>query len=713
MEGSVLVDTSLVTHATDQDRDGRVLELLSLVAVAAILLGIRMLDGTPLESSWSAAVEGLVGQLQVTVPAGLLTAAAASIQLAAGAVLIRIVRGSPYRSVADALLAGVVGAVVIGLAALFVLGGLGWFRQLVLLAVQLVVIGLGWYARPLFATRPRLVLRRPSARAVLVAFVWSGAILMQLASPVVPFLDVLPNHVAPAEHLRTFGDFATLTTAPSPIYGPSRMFLGYTSLLGTTTTLTGLPAVLTVAGFILPGMILVAIGMVRLATAIHGPALAWWMLMAFALTASFARLADVRATVLVLPLVAFCLVELIEAERSPRALVLALGLAATVYVHPLMGAMTVGTVAVLVAVSPARYARLGVPALVGGMLLAVPQATTMLAIALPTPAALLAVPPALAGTWLFDRFERLRQVALLLVQLTTAAAVAAIVGLGIPTAAGHLLDVSDFVLEYPILAWTVAVGAIVAGRRTLAAVPAIAFGVGFIGVLAASAIPFADLGVVGISFEVAKTLHYWIPIFLAVLAAFALQALWSSPNFGLPLRTAMVAIFLVAASLPVRDKPIEPLYLGEHRLSETLSIDLGWVAEGYWRGYPDWHTLIDRDEDDLLNRLRQEIAAGRLTATTGVLHVSFSFQQWVSTPLGVFAGIMETASSEETQVSIHTAGGRLFPLDRLDQLLGDGFRYVVYEPAELTVDVRPQILAAGYRPIWSNARGEIFAAPAQ
>ena len=576
-----------MTQATDQDRDAPVLELLSLVAVGAILLGIRMLDGTDLASSWSGAVDGLLSQLPVTVPAGLLTAAVAALQLAAGAVLIRIVRGSPYRSIADAALGGMVGAVLIGLGGLFLLGGLGWFWQPILLVVHVGIIGLGWFARPLLESRPQLVLRRPSARAVLVVIIWSGAILMQLASPVVPFLDVLPNHVAPAEHLRTFGDFATLTTAPSPIYGPSRMFLGYTALLGTATTLTGLPAVLTVAAFIVPAVTLVAIGMVRLATAIHGPALAWWMLMAFALTASFARLADDRATVLVLPLVAFCLVELIAPERSRRPLVLALGLAAAVYLHPLMGVMTLGTVAILAAVAPARYATLALPALVGGTLLALPQATTMLGVAVPTPAALLAVPPALAATWLFHRFEPARRWVVLLLQLGGVFAGTAIVVLGIPSIRDHLLDVSDFVLKYPILAWTVAVGLIVAGRRTLAAVPAIAFGVGFIGVLAASAIPFADLGVVGISFEVAKTLHYWIPIFLAVLAAFALHALWTSPNFGLRLRTVMVAIFLIAASLPVRAEPIDRLYLGEHRLSETLSIELGYVETGYWRGYPD------------------------------------------------------------------------------------------------------------------------------
>ena len=691
-----------------EERDRRVLGLLSLVAMAAILVGIRMLDGTPLASSWSGAVRGLVSQLPVTVPAGLVTAGAAAIQLTAGAVLMRLVRGSPYRSLTDAVLAGLVGAVAIGLLNLFLLGGLGWFRQPLLLAVQGSIIGLGWFARPLLDSRPRLAIGSLSAGTVLVAFAWSGAILMQLASPVVPFIDVLPNHVAPAEHLRTFGDFATLTIAPSPIYGPSRMFLGYTGLLGTTATLTGLPAVLTVAAFILPAMSLVGLGVVRLATAVHGPALAWWMLLVFTLTASFARLADDRATVLVLPIVAFCLAELIAPEASARPLGLAIGLAAAVFVHPLMGVMTVGTVAALVALKPVRYATLGVPALVGGAVLALPQAITMLGIGLPSVLALAAVPPALAGTWLLQRFAPARRAIVLLGQMAGSLAVVALLGLSVPALGKQVTDMTDFVLKYPILAWTVAVGVIVAGRQTLATVPVVAFGVGFLGVLATTTIPFADIGVLGIGFEVSKTLHYWIPIFLAVLAAFALHALWTSPQFGLPLRAGMLGLFLIAAALPIRSEVIPQLYLGEHRLSETLSIDLGWAETGYWVGYPDARTIVDADEVDLINRMRQEISAGRLAASTRVLHVSFSFQQWVSTPLGVFAGIMETAASQQTEVSIHTAGGRLFALDKLDTLLAERFGYVVLEPKDLRLGVREQILAAGYQPIYRNPRGEIF-----
>lgn len=688
--------------------DAHVLGWLSLLAIAAVLLGMRMLDGTPLASNWSAAAQGLLSQLPVTVPIAVLTAAAAALQITAGAVLIRYVRGSPYPSLTDALLGGLVGAVAIGLVAVFLLGGVGWFRQPILLAVHAAVIGLGWFRRPLLVNRPQLKVGWPTAGALLVALAWSGALLMQFSSPVVPFLDVLPNHVAPAEHLRTFGDFATLTIAPSPIYGPSRMFLGYTALLGTAATLTGLPAAQTAAGFILPGVVLIALGMVRLATAIHGPRLAWWMLLAFTLTASFARLADDRATVLVLPIVAFCLVELIATERSGRPVVLALGLAAALFVHPLMGVMTLGTVAILVAVAPARYATHGAPALIGGALMAVPQATTMLAIPLPSVLALAAVPPGLVAIWVGARFELARRLVVRVIQLVSALVVVALVALATPTMGARLLDVADFVLNYPILAWTVGVGAIVAGRQTLAVAPAIAFGVGFLGVLATTSIPFSDFGIVGIGYEVSKTLHYWIPVFLAVLAAFALHALWTSPQFGLALRGGILAIFLLAAALPFRGAPIERLYLGEHRLSETLSIQLGYVETGYWRGYPDSRTLIDQGETDLLDRLRDEIAAGRLTAGARVLHVASSFQQWVSTPLGVFAGIMETDATDQTEVSSHTAGGRLHPLDALGELLGDDFGYVVYEPKDLDPAVRQQIVAAGYEPIYRNSRGEIF-----
>ena len=171
-----------------------------------------------------------------------------------------------------------------------------------------------------------------------------------------------------------------------------------------------------------------------------------------------------------------------------------------------------------------------------------------------------------------------------------------------------------------------------------------------------------------------------------------------------------MALFLIAATVPIRSAPLERLFLGEHRVSETLSIDLRHAEAGYWRGYPDSRTLIDADQRELINRLRDDIASGRLTASTRVLHVAFSFQQWASTPLGVFVGVIETVASQETEVSSHTAGGRLFALGALQGLLRQPFGYVVLEPKDLPAGMHQLISTAGYRPIFSNARGEIFIA---
>jgi hypothetical protein len=691
-------------------RDRRALELLSVVGVGAVLIGIRMLDGTNLASSWERGLAGIAGQLPVTLPAALLVLGSTILQLAAGAVVIRALRGAPYASVTDAVLGGMVGGVVIGLVGLMLLGSLGLFRQPVLLAVHAAVIGLGWFVRPIFASRPTLSLGWPSVAGVFVVLAWSGSVILQLASPVVPFIDVLPNHVAPAEHLRTFGEFATLTTAPSPIYGPSRMFLGYTALLGSTTVLSGQPAALATAAFILPATVLVGIGIVRLAEGIHGRGVGWWMLIAFTLTISFARMADDRATVVVLPLVAFCLVELVDGNGRRRPMVLAVGLAAAVFVHPLMGVLTAATVAALVALAPDRFARLGVPALIGGGVLALPQAATMLAIPTPSVVGLVVVPPAIAAVWLLQRSDAARRVLVPVMRAGSLAAVAAVVLVSLPSLGRWVSTFIDFFLNYPILVWTVAVGGIVAGRTTFALVPVVAFVIGLLAVMATAVIPWQDIGVEGVDFEVSKTLHYWTPVFLALLGAFALRAVWENPRFGLPLRAGVVAVFLLAAALPVRLEPIEALLLGEHRISETISIDLRAAELGFWQGYPDSRTIITPAQAELVERLRDEVAAGRLRSTTPVLHVAFNFQQWDATPIGVFGGMLETMVSEQTEVSSHTAGGRLHPLDELDGLLLSGYPYVVFEPEGLPADLRDQIVGAGYVSLFVNTQGEIFVA---
>jgi hypothetical protein len=411
----------------------------------------------------------------------------------------------------------------------------------------------------------------------------------------------------------------------------------------------------------------------------------------------------------VLPLVAFCLVELLRGTER-RSLVLSVGLAAAVFVHPLMGVLTAGTMVALVALAPERFGQVGGPALVGGGVLALPQAATMLGLDTPSVVGLVVIPPAIAAVWLLQRSDSARRVLVLVLQAGSVAAVAAVVLLAIPSLGRWVSTFVDFFVLYPVLVWTVAVGGIVAGRTTFALVPVVAFVIGLLAVMAAAVIPWQDLGVEGLDFEVSKTLHYWTPVFLAVMGASALKAVWENPRFGLALRAGVVAIFLLAAALPVRLEPIEALLLGEHRISETVSIDLRAAEFGFWGGYPDSRTIITPAQAELVERLRDEVAAGRLRSTTPVLHVAFNFQQWDATPIGVFGGMLETMASEQTEVSIHTAGGRLHPLDELDGLLQTGYPYVVFEPGDLPAGLRDRIVGAGYVSLFVNTQGEIFVA---
>ena len=77
-------------------------------------------------------------------------------------------------------------------------------------------------------------------------------------------------------------------------------------------------------------------------------------------------------------------------------------------------------------------------------------------------------------------------------------------------------------------------------------------------------------------------------------------------------------------------------------------------------------------------------------------------------PLGVFAGVIETDVTPDAEVSIHTVGGRLHRYAELESLLGAGCPYVLLEPAGLPSDARARVVAAGYRSLFANSRGELF-----
>ena len=749
-----------------RERGAIALGLAGLAGLAAFLIGLTWLQSSKeLGFDPGAALDGVLGQLSVTLPAALLVLAASALELVAGLVLARAARREPFDSVSEAAIVAMVAAVLKDTLLLGTLAAFGLFRAPILIGIDVAIIALAWLPQ----LRPRL---RPITTlggwrgqlesigswplAALVAIVWIGPVILQLASPVVPFIDVLPNYVGPVEHLRTFGWFSPLTATQSPIIGPSRTVLGYDALLGAVATMTGLSGGLAIAAFILPQAALVAAGAYRLASAIRNgdPPVGAWALLAFALSQSFARLGDARGTVVVAPLVCAALAiaaELIQgggrtysyrADRWPigRGATIGLALGAATLVHPVIGFFGILTLGVVALVRPSEAAPdVFVAGLTAG-LVALPQLATMVGISLPTLALGIGLPVAIvlgiASGRVVARVDaakagivRLAELGRVAVPVAAIAAVAIGFGIGkldlgrAPNALGEALAVTAE--SSGLLLVVLVAGAYLGSRGAVSPIELAGIGIGFAAVALVQVLP-GDIGFFGdaLRFEVPKTVHYWMSGIAAAGAACALTTAWSAGRSRFPwaMRAAAVAGFVILAALPLRFgnsgddakcqndcSAINAYHLGEHRWSETFAIDLRYAAIGFWQGFPDPRLVVDPPRQQILDALRAEINDGRLAHDTSVLHIASSFQQWTATPLGVFDGVSETFVSLDPEVSHQTVGGRLFGLDLLPGLLGSGdFGYVVLEPKGLPDGLRDQVIATGYASMFANGQGEVF-----
>ncbi len=768
---------SLSAAVFGRSRDVRQLSLVLLGGFVLLFAGLDVVRVSPYWGfTYDGALSGVLSQLTATGPAAVLVAAATAANILAGAVVLRLTGAPAFRSLTDLALAGFATAVILDASALFVLGSLGLFGwpELILLHVAVAV---AWLAsgksRPLLAGPVRAHLSRPAAWWPLVLVIWAGPLIVQLASPAVPFLDVLPNHVAPVEHVRIFGSFATLTTSPSPIYGPSRLMLGYVALLSQLTTITNLDAVLAEAAFGLPLTVLIALAVRRLTARLFGESAGFWVLLTFPLSFMFMRIPDARDTVVVFPLAAWTLIRIAEELRRPLEarphparppnagpqparppnagphparldLGLAFAIGGAFLVHPLMGLVAFTAAAGALVLHPARLARKLIPAMSAGAVLAIPQALTVAGIGAPAWVGLVCVGSGLAVgfalapvvSWVADRVPAAPRMP----AHWRAALVAVTILVLLQIARSHIDPPDDPASEIPndflrILDLCL-LGALLSvfslGRGWVLLGCGIAAGVG--AWAASGLVGFNGLTEQAIHYEVPKTMEYWIPAMLAIGAAGALAAVVRKRRLGL-LRPVAIGAYLIVSVFPITSplaigpvvisdrRVVAPLVsnfqIGEHRGAESLGLALLEAEVGYWdprsssKPYPDSRLIIDAPRREVVDELRAEEAAGRLGPSTKVLNIASSFQQWVAVPVGVFTGAMETSISLQPEVSIHTDGGRLLGFGDLERELAADYGYVVLEPAGLPPDVaaniRTDFVAYGYHPIWSNSQATIYA----
>ena len=732
------------------------LQLISVVMIFGLVVlavGLGEVSGS-LEwgFTWGGAFNGVVGELAYTATPAVLMALATTANVLAGAIALRFLGTPAFRSLSDLALAGFAAAVVLDTAALFLLGSLGFFGWPELLALHLGALA-AYLAtrrsRPLMAVPVRFRPRRPAIWWLLVGAIWAGPLIVQLASPTAPFFDVLPNHVAPVEHARVFGSFATLTTSPSPIYGPTRLMLGYIGLLGQLTTIANLEAILAVAAFAFPLTILTAVSMRQLASRLFGANAGFWVLLTFPLTFTFMQLPDTRGTVAAFPLAAFALGIIAQELRAAPAgagqagmrtvrfpqpdLALTAAIGGAILMHPLIGGVAAAAALGMLLLEPRRLAPRLIPALGAGAVIAIPQAMTLLGLGVPSwigfVCLVAAIPVAFGLAWAVQGatgfvFGRLR----IPDEIPRAGQVFVIVGaiLAALEIAGAYIrppyddPANELMANFVRLLAIMLVGLALARRHAARGWIVLGCGIaaGLVAWAASSMVGHATLTQQAIHYEVPKSVEYWLPVMLALGAAGGIAAVWrlrrGNSNrivalVSMPLATTSLMAFLFFTVSPYPGPLITDVQIGEHRGSESLGVALREAERGYWTGFPDARQIIDPSQQQVVDALRGEIDTGRLGPSTRVLHIAASFQQWLSVPIGVFTGALETSVSLTPQVSIHTEGGRLLGFDVLTSELASDYGYVVLEPKWLDPGMANQIAAAGYHQIWSNSTATIFA----
>jgi len=387
-----------------------------------------------------------------------------------------------------------------------------------------------------------------------------------------------------------------------------------------------------------------------------------------------------------------------------------MGLGATLLMHAVVGALMALVALVLVAMRPERHGSV-VPAMAFGGIVAVPQAAIMVGISVPSLLAITVFPVAIAASLAVARIANLRRAlewaARVTLLLTVAAGLAA-AGFVAPAFARWF---STFAPGVPILGLTGLVG-LMWVRSPMRWLLITMMGVGALAGTLANLVP-ANSGSLlwtSVHYEVPKEVQTWIPVALAISSAALLGHLASRiPSAGRLQQAwsvAPLAFWLLIAAVPLRLEPINGFHVGERHLSENLAIQLRYAGTGYWIGYPDTRYVVDDGQRRVLAAIRREIAAGRITATTHLLHVARTYQQWGAIPVGVFTGVLETDVSPDSKVTIHTVGGRLVPIADLHAELMAGYDYLLIEWRDLPPDVAQ--LMGGFEPIFTSEEAQLL-----
>lgn len=684
-----------------------------IVTAIVTVLAVWRLRDFPYHLSW---IEALHGMSEV-LPATLWAAVRVWIFWAWSAAVLAgiILRIDSEIDLSDAILGGVGGVWVLGYFLGVILGPLHLFNTATLWSLLALGTVWLWYHRPPIRRAP---MTSGQKLALLAAGLLAISMLpLQLASPVAPFMDVLAVPSA-AQRVVTFGVYLPYDNDPYGVWVPAAQSMGlelFLAMLAFGADLHFAAGALAQSQAMLPICVLMIFAVWRLGKTLFSDTTGGVAALLLFWTCLFRRAQGVRGAVDDLALMGLGLAFFLD--RSHRRTLVALGamtLGAAVGSYSLDGglAMIVASVGVIfwLVESGFRLFLLGVLCLAGATLTTVPQLSVSLGLPLPYVALAVSV---LAGIALivaastrfplssnafFEKGSRILNI------LLVAAFILAIVQWRYHSIFQRV------VVNLPLLSFFCATGlvlAIIIGWRDKR--PAFYAG------LAAVALSFGLTGeyidVLAHTPQYSKTLlwdvaphfvDYWCPFFLIFPAAYAFALAydrWSRPLVFIALLTLLIYPWHMVE---------DPVYYDslEHSISEHWGFNLHMAAQGYWAGTADSRWTLDGNGRALVNLLKKEVAAGRITPATHILHLTDQTSAWGLAQVAIFTGI------DDDPIDFHyepnnpfQAGSRVRGLSDLPAALSHRPPYILEQcPAPNWVGDPP----AGYETIFDRANLRLY-----
>lgn len=596
-----------------------------------------------------------------------------------------LLRAAPALGVVDAVIGGVAGVWMFAWFGGNTLGPIGLFRSWTVWT--LVGLGAFW----LWRAAPPITWRRPSPGQCLAllafAFIAPGMLALQLGSPVPPYMDILATPAA-AQRILTFGRYLPFDNDPYGYWDAAAQCPGTELLyallgLGSGTSI----ATLAETAAILPMMGLLILGTYRLGKTIGDDVAGGMAALLLSATVLPRILPYMHGRSVAFPLVAIGLAFLLDPQRhGMRSALGALALGTAIPAHAIIGFFGMLTASASIVfwllAGDVAGALGGIGLLAGASLFAGPTVAIGLRVVLPYPVLPLMQLLGIAVIAVSARSLHHRPLRDLFPARWLRWALA-LVAIGVlvrhPPKLGVVVDQWT---RFPLLSVGAIAGlAVMLGldmrrrSRVQLAPVVLAFliGVGLDYVSREWWTTFTEPKLQTAIEDFYHKVDYWNPYVLVLPTACLFAWLYRTVS-------PRLAVFGLAALLffPWKDPSghSDPNY-HQHSIVEEYAYELQIAKNGYWgsTGHRRW--AQSAAELALADILRGEIAAGRITLATHVVHLEPYLILYQDNLLfSVYTGVNDDCYVARYEFDRSIAGGRLRPATQIEAALAQRPPYV-------------------------------------